>query len=139
MQSDDFQPIPTTANGAGTIVTVERGVFQSEPKMWRSWIKSVWHTSSAVKVVVGGCLMNVAFKGTIGVFETLGSEFVTRSFKWDSLHTGYTFALFGAMGVFCLLCFPILQMLKVSDLDLIAGGGVLMTVSCFLLSAAQRK
>ena len=35
----------------------------------------------------------------------IGAEFALSHFQWSPLHTGYTFALFGALGVICLLSF----------------------------------
>ena len=96
-------------------------------------------SKSVTKMLLGGCALNMAMKGTIGVFETLGSEFVTRRFHWDSLQTGYTFAIFGVLGVICLLSFPLMQKHGVLDINLITGGSVLMALSCFILSLATLR
>jgi Na+/melibiose symporter-like transporter len=102
-------------------------------------LHSHFNAVAATRIVVGGCLMNVAMKGTIGVFETLSSEFVTVMYHWDSLRTGYTFALFGALGVLCLLSFPLLQQFKVQDINLITTGSILMTSSCLILFAGSHR
>ena len=96
-------------------------------------------TTNLTKMLLSGCALNMAMKGTIGVFETLGSEFVTRRFHWDSLQTGYTFAIFGVLGVICLLSFPFMQKHGVLDINLITGGSVLMALSCFILSLATLR
>jgi hypothetical protein len=99
-----------------------------------SWLSLLLNMTVATKVAIGGCMLNIAMKGTIGVFETLGSELVTKRFHWDSLRTGYTFATFGALGVLCLLSFRLLQRLGISDIHLIIFGSISMTCSCLLLS-----
>ena len=102
-------------------------------------LESHFNAVGAMRVVVGGCLMNIAMKGTIGVFETLSSEFVTVMYHWDSLRTGYTFALFGFLGVLCLLSFPLLQRFRVLDTNLITSGSILMTSSCLILFAGSHR
>ena len=102
-------------------------------------VQSSFNAVVAMRVVVGGCLMNVAMKGTIGVFETLSAEFVTVMYHWDSLRTGYTFALFGFLGVVCLLSFPLLQRFRVQDVNLITSGSILMTSSCLILFAGSHR
>ena len=113
-------------------------VSQAEPSL-TYLISSILGVNDIKKVVIASCLMNMVMKGTVGVFETLGSEFVTKTFHWDSLDTGYTFATFGFMGVFCLLSFPILRKFRINDLDTMTIGTVLMTMSCFLLCAEGIK
>ena len=130
--ASDYAPIASETDNAteGSVEELERRVGP--------FMASVRRMKDAKRVIIGGCLLNVAMKGTIGVFETLGAEIVTRSFHWDSMHAGYTFASFGFFGVFCLLSFPLLQALGVLDVDLIAGGAVMMTLSCFLRSVERR-
>ena len=113
---------------------------ETETSASSSWLSLALNMTVATKVAIGGCVLNMAMKGTIGVFETLGSEFVTKRFHWDSLRTGYTFATFGALGVLCLLSFGMLQRLGISDISLIIFGSISMTCSCLLLSVdAQRS
>eukprot|EP01035_Chromulina_nebulosa_P018232 gene18232-23903_t len=75
----------------------------------------------ADKILVGGCLLNIATKGTIGVYETLGSEFVTNHFNWSSVKIGYTFSACGLVGVTFLLSFEYLGR-HISDIDLTISG-----------------
>lgn len=130
----------TTAASSAGDVTSSEGLLEFENKSRTdppvvNLLSSVWNMDDTVKVVIGSCVLNIAMKGTIGVFETLGSEFVSKNFHWDSLYTGYTFATFGLMGVFCLLSFPLLQKFRINDLDVMTIGAVLMTLSCFLISS----
>ena len=113
-------------------------VSQVEPSLTHL-MSYIFNVNDTKMVVIASCFMNMAMKGTVGVFETLGSEFVTKTFYWDSLDTGYTFATFGFMGVLSLLSFPILQKFRISDLDIMTAGAVLMTMSCFLLCAEGIK
>lgn len=85
------------------------------------------------RVAIGGCLLNMATKGTIGVFETLGSELVTTHYNWSSVRTGYTFAIFGAVGVISLLSFRVFINLF-GDVNLILFGISLMIVSCIIMT-----
>jgi hypothetical protein len=152
---EDRPPNPADDLGAGTramasdaVVTDPETVIEQQKEKEThassstssSWLSLLLNMTVATKVAVGGCVLNVAMKGAIGVFETLGSEFVTKRFHWDSLRTGYTFAIFGALGVICLLSFRLLQRLGVSDIHLIIFGSISMTCSCLLLSTdAQRS
>lgn len=79
------------------------------------------------------------FKGTIGVFETLGSEYVTTTYYWSSSKTGYIFSFFGFIGVFCLLSFRLI--LKIfNEVDLIIYGMSLMSVACvFVIYSSNRS
>lgn len=142
------EPIFDRDSGAGTEDRApdsvgsdpETAVEYKETHASSSWLSLALNMTVATKVAIGGCVLNMAMKGTIGVFETLGSEFVTKRFHWDSLRTGYTFATFGALGVLCLLSFRLLQRLGVSDINLIIFGSISMTCSCLLLSIdAQRS
>lgn len=141
-----YQPLSDTAISSSATATTESATTEAQQvnqiaednTTVETWLSTVYHMDDMKKVIIGSCLLNIAMKGTIGVFETLGSEFVTRTFHWDSLQAGYTFASFGFFGVFCLLSFPLFQILGVRDIDLIAVGAVLMTLSCFLLSADHR-
>jgi len=94
-------------------------------------LSSSW-PSPQLALMIGGCLLNIATKGTIGVFETLGSEFVVTHFGWSVTRTGLTFAVFGSLGMGSLLCFRLL--LRVfGDVNLIIYGICLMIISCLLL------
>jgi MFS family permease len=79
-------------------------------------------------VAFTGYLLTVTTKGTIGVYETLGAEFALSRFAWDSVRTGYTFALCGALGVGCLLSFDRL-VARFDDTDLTLAGISAMTVA----------
>lgn len=83
-------------------------------------------------MVIGGCLLNVVTKGTMGVFETLGSEFVVTHFSWSIARTGLTFAVFGGLGVACLLSFRLILRIF-GDVNLIIYGIMIMALSCLLL------
>lgn len=88
-------------------------------------------------MLVGGCLMNVATKGTIGVFETLGSEYVSSMYGWSPLRTGGTFAACGTVGICFLLSFSHLTRLF-GDYNLMLYGILAMILSCILLAVTQR-
>jgi MFS family permease len=82
---------------------------------------------------VAGCAFNMATKGTIGVFETLGLVYVTTHYDWSSLQSGVTFSVAGSLGVLSLLMFSLLLRL-VSDVNLVLGGMLVMTASCLIFS-----
>eukprot|EP01038_Epipyxis_sp_PR26KG_P008453 gene8453-11431_t len=85
------------------------------------------------KVIIGGCLLNIATKGTIGVFETIGLEFVIRNYNWSGLHAGLLISGCGLIGVFSLLNFRIILKI-VSDVKLVLWGIGTMIISCLLIT-----
>ncbi len=68
----------------------------------------------------------------IAVFETLTGVFAEKYFDWDSLRVGTIVSLCGAMGVFVLLCVPLL-LRYLRDSDLVIGGLAVMLLSCLSL------
>ena len=86
-------------------------------------------------IIAGGCLMNMTTKGTIGVFETLCSEYVSHTYRWSALQTGTFFASCGAIGVLFLLNFERLVYL-IGDYNLMVYGVCIMAVSCIILALA---
>jgi hypothetical protein len=83
-------------------------------------------------VMIGGLLLNIALKGSIACFETLGAEYAMVRYNLNSVQTGYTFACFGACGVVALMSFRILCH-YVNDVQLVLGGMLIMSASCALL------
>jgi len=83
-------------------------------------------------IVIGGIILNMSTKGTIGVFETLGGEIALTKLGWSSSQTGFTFTSFGAIGVIFLLNFAYLVGFF-GDFNLMLFGMFLMLISCFLL------
>jgi len=116
---DINSPTNTNSPGLGLINFIPRG---------KPWLG----VSIEARVAVAGCLLNMATKGTIGVFETLGSELVTSRYNWSSVRIGYTFALFGVMGVLSLLSFHVFITLF-GDVNLVLFGMVLMIASCVIM------
>jgi MFS family permease len=94
--------------------------------------------SIETRVAVAGCILNMATKGTIGVFETLGSELGTTQYNWSSVRIGYTFALFGVMGVLSLLSFHFFIRLF-GDINLVLFGMTLMIASCMVMIFMQEN
>lgn len=85
-------------------------------------------------LLVGGCLCNAATKGTVGVYETLGSEFASSHFGWSGLQVGSIFAACGATGICTLLSFGLLARLGLGEAQLMLVGVAVMTLACLLLS-----
>jgi ceroid-lipofuscinosis MFS transporter 7 len=123
----------TTANDS----SIEMGTARSEGPLVleNRWYSSFLNFTAAGKVAIAGCILNVVLKGSIGIFETLGSTFVMTHINWDGLQTGYTYASFGFCGIFLLISFSLFQnSCRVKDLDLIKIGMIFMALSCFLLA-----
>ena len=63
--------------------------------------------------------MNMTTKGTMGVYETLGSALAASHLGWGPERIGYTFAFFGFIGTSSLFLFslllPFLQRLGADD------------------------
>jgi len=83
-------------------------------------------------VVLGGLLLNVTTKGTIAMYETLGSEYAIETYGWDPAKAGVAFSAFGAMGVMALLSFRGLVK-RFNDVQLVLGGVLVMAGCCLLL------
>lgn len=90
-------------------------------------------TNVGFRIAVGCCLLNIATKGTIGVLETLGSEFVAVNFDWSTYRIGYTFGVFGSIGVLSLLLLATYHN-YFSDIQLVQYGLVLMVAACLLFT-----
>ena len=88
--------------------------------------------SLADKLALGGCILNVTTKGTIGVYETLGVSLAKTELGWSNVHAGVLFACGGLGGVVSLLCFPWLVK-TFGDIKLTIYGLGVMIVSLFLL------
>jgi MFS family permease len=85
-------------------------------------------------LLVGGCMCNAATKGTVGVYETLGSEYASSHFGWSGLQVGSIFAACGAAGICTLLSFGLLARAGLGEAQLMVVGVAMMTLSCLLLS-----
>lgn len=123
--------------GSRTLNSLELASTQSEVSpnfipRGKSWMGM----SIETRVAVAGCILNMATKGTIGVFETLGSELGTTQYNWSSVRIGYTFALFGVMGVLSLLSFHFFIRLF-GDINLVLFGMTLMIASCMVMIFMQ--
>ena len=84
-------------------------------------------------IITGGFLLNIATKGSIACFETLGVQFGISHFNFTSADAGFFFASCGAFGVIALLNFKRLTD-YINDIDLIIGGIFVMIFSVALLS-----
>lgn len=91
---------------------------------------------SQMAMDVGGCLLNVTTKGTIGVYETLGSALARDHLDWHTERIGYTFAFFGAVGTSSLFCFRYFYR-YFNDLELMMMGICIMVVANSLLHNAD--
>lgn len=75
--------------------------------------------------ILGCMLLNVATKGSIACFETLGIEYAQTHFNMVSQHAGMLVATCGTFGVVALLCMGTLES-YFSDVQLICGGMIVM-------------
>lgn len=75
----------------------------------------------------------VCLQGTIGVFETLGSEYATDVVALSSSSTGYVFSALGACGALTLVCFSRLVQHH-DEVRLTISGIYLMILSCVMMS-----
>ena len=85
------------------------------------------------KMALGFCFMNMATKGTIGVFETLVLSFSISHYDWSSYHTGMIVSVCGSLGVISLFTFDYLMKCVGHDYNLVSIGIAIMIVSCFIL------
>ena len=86
----------------------------------------------ADKLAIGGCILNITTKGTIGVYETLGVSIARSQLGWDNVRAGYLFSAGGAVGVGALLSFAWLVR-TFGDIKLVVWGLGIMIVSLLLM------
>eukprot|EP01034_Spumella_vulgaris_P021827 gene21827-27897_t len=122
-----YQAVPDRASGAADV--------QSVPTTSHVETRRLCGHSLFDVLSVAGCAFNMATKGTIGVFETLGLVYVTTHYHWSSLRSGITFSVAGAFGVMSLLLFSLL-MRYVNDVNLVLCGMLIMAASCLMFSCA---
>lgn len=75
--------------------------------------------------ILGCMLLNVASKGCISCFETLGVNFALEHFDMDSATTGYAVSIFGVIGVIVLLNMGNIER-YMSDVQMIVFGLIVM-------------
>ncbi|KAJ1422194.1 major facilitator superfamily domain-containing protein [Ochromonadaceae sp. CCMP2298] len=121
-------PPKDTPDSPATATTVESGHSPVAPPESTSGLSTYdW-------MAIGGCVLNLSTKGTIGVFETLTVEFTTSHYNWSAQRTGATVATWGACGVLLLLSCKYVLMC-ISDVNLVLCGMLLMIVVCLMLSS----
>lgn len=84
-------------------------------------------------VILGCMLLNVATKGNIASFETLGIAIASEQFGMESGRAGAIIALCGFLGVICLLNMGRLEQ-RFADIYIIIGGIIIMGVGIAGLS-----
>lgn len=88
--------------------------------------KTMCGMMSIYDACICGCmLLNVATKGSIACFETLGIEYAETHFNMASQHAGMLVATCGTFGVLALLAMGSLEA-HFSDVQLICGGMIVM-------------
>uniref|UniRef100_A0A7S2V0P8 Major facilitator superfamily (MFS) profile domain-containing protein n=1 Tax=Fibrocapsa japonica TaxID=94617 RepID=A0A7S2V0P8_9STRA len=115
-QQRDSASSGTSATGSLTITNTS--LVEDGLSMWKFML--AW-----------GFINNIATKGTIGAYETLGAEFAITALHFDSADTGFIFASFGFLGVLALLSMRYLCE-RFADVFLVFWGVFLMVVSCVL-------
>ena len=83
--------------------------------------------------ILGCMLLNIATKGSIASFETLGISFAESHFQMSSARTGTVVASSGCVGVFSLLCMGHLAQ-WFTDIQLINGGMAVMAIGIVSLT-----
>ena len=78
-------------------VKIDKTIEDEGPKMLKSGI---------ILVIIGMCLLNVATKGSISVYETLGAEIGLLDYKMSTVTLGALISGSGAVGFCQLLLFP---------------------------------
>ncbi len=90
-----------------------------------------WFNSTIYDLCIIGCmLLNVATKGSIASFETLGIAIADEYFDMSSTRAGLIIAGCGLCGVIALLNLGILER-NCSDVHIIAGGMIVMLAGIF--------
>lgn len=90
-----------------------------------SWTEVDW-------CILAGLLLNVATKGSVGVFETMGVGVATQSFGMTPSAAGFVVSCCGAIGVTTLLYNkPMVE--AVHDTGLMVGGVLVMVVACLCM------
>ncbi|CAM9099439.1 unnamed protein product [Phaeothamnion confervicola] len=117
--------VPVDGNGNG-----KGGVMAEPPNPSKQ--KVCMNFTMFDLAICGGFLLNIATKGTIACFETLGAEYSIVHFHMTSAEAGATFATFGAFGVASLLSMRLLC-LWLSDVQLVLGGVLVMIFGCCML------
>lgn len=85
------------------------------------------------RVTLGCCLLNVAVRGAVGIFETLVLSFAISHYGWSSLSSGLIVSGSGLFGVIILLNFSYVLGVA-SDMQLVTHGMVVMVMACLLVS-----
>lgn len=83
--------------------------------------------------IIGCMLLNIPNNGSFAVFETMGIAVAEANFHLMSTQAGLIVGSCGALGVICLLQMGRLTALF-SDVQLLGGGMLIMSVGIFLLS-----
>jgi hypothetical protein len=86
--------------------------------------------------ICGGFLLNIATKGTIACYETLGAEYAIRHLGLSSAQAGFGFSSCGVMGVAALLSLRWLTMCF-NDVQIVLGGMVVMIASASLVAISD--
>jgi ceroid-lipofuscinosis MFS transporter 7 len=125
----DYKKDPTSASS-----TKKKTISEIEAAKETDTCESCGITGMTLanELAIGGCLLNIATKGNIGVYETLGMMYAEGRFDWASYQAGAFFAASGFIGVLILLCFKQLTA-YFGDFNLMLYGILLMVVSNFLM------
>jgi len=87
--------------------------------------------------ILGIMLLNVATKGCIGSFETLGIAIAKEHFDMLSSSAGLTVAICGVLGVICLLNMGRLEK-RFTDIQIISGSMIIMAAGIASLNNISR-
>lgn len=124
---EDHVKLHESSKKAPTVAAAPVSVNATEPAQPAGWLQ----LGRQDLVILGAILLNVATKGSIAIYETLGIEFARSHFAMSAPDAGFMFAMFGFMGVIALVMMK--RLVKVwNDVELIWGGMALM-VACDLI------
>lgn len=85
------------------------------------------------KIIVVMLLLNISTKGSIAVYETLGSQIGLVDYHLSSIQLGVLISLSGAAGTVLLLTFDGFWAKRFTDIQLILGGSAVMMVAQLFL------
>ena len=85
------------------------------------------------KIIIVMLFLNIATKGSIAVYETLGSQIGLVDYRLSSIQLGILISLAGAAGTVQLLLFDSFWAKRFTDIQLILGGSVVMMLAQLFL------
>ena len=120
-----FSPLSSSPEEIPTISPVEGGDGISDASQ-------IWY-SSPIVLVVSFLVLNATTKGSISVYETIGSQIATVDYEMSKSTLGLIVSISGVVGFVQLIYFKEIYTNRVSDVTIMLGGIAIMIVAQLLM------